>query len=65
MINKFIYETKLGNILICDNGKAITELKFTKEKCIPQIMKESTLTKKAYNEIIEFLRGKERNLIFQ
>lgn len=60
MINKFIYETKLGNILICDNGKAIIELKFTKEKCVPQIMRESTLTKKAYNEIIEFFEGKRK-----
>ncbi len=60
MINKFIYETKLGNILICDNGKAITELKFTKEKCIPKVMRESALSQKAYNEIIEFFEGKRK-----
>ncbi len=53
MINKFIYETKLGNILICDNGKAITELKFTKEKCIPKIMKESALSQKSHMERLE------------
>jgi len=55
--NGFIYETKLGKIGIVENGTAIIQVYF--EETIPKeiIIKETTLLKKAYKELVEYLNG--------
>lgn len=57
MDNKFIYNTKFGDIAICENGKAITEIKFTIEKSNDCNLKETKLTAEAYRQLTEFFEG--------
>ncbi|WP_251859654.1 methylated-DNA--[protein]-cysteine S-methyltransferase [Clostridium sp. Marseille-Q2269] len=64
MNNAYCYDTKIGKIVIIENGKFITNVKF--DKNIPENINifESEILKNAHNQLKEYFRGerKEFNL---
>ncbi|WP_027702733.1 methylated-DNA--[protein]-cysteine S-methyltransferase [Metaclostridioides mangenotii] len=62
MKNIFVYETKIGELAIADNGKAITELYFKNKIDVEgKNIEETELIKKAFNEFKEYLSGARKN----
>lgn len=53
-----IYETPVGRIGISDNGQAVTGLFFPQEK--ETALSESALTRRALQELMEYLSGRRR-----
>lgn len=60
MNNAYCYETKIGKIVIVENGKDITQLYFG--KYIPENtnITETPLLKKANKELQQYLSGKRK-----
>lgn len=51
------YETKIGHILIADNGEAVTRLSFISEEEADRRAAESDLSRKAAVELMQYLNG--------
>ena len=60
MKNAFYYETKIGKIGIVENGRAIIRVDFGKIKLEDINMNETTLLKKAGQQLEEYLNGKRK-----
>lgn len=58
MKNLYFYDTILGVIGICDNGKEITEVFFGKKEKDGFTRNETPLIRKAYEQIELYLEGK-------
>lgn len=58
MKNLYFYDTILGVLGVMDNGKAIVEVFYGKEKKEDTKIYESPLIKEAYVQINDFLEGK-------
>lgn len=61
MKNIFIYDTEIGNIIITDNGEAITGIHFDRYE-IPKdyVEKETDLIKETKRQLDEYFKGKRK-----
>lgn len=60
MKNLYFYDTILGVIGICDNGKSVTEVFFGEKGPDNSSINETALIKEAYIQINSFLEGKRK-----
>lgn len=60
MSNAFYYQTKVGKIVIVENGNAITHLYFGESIPKDARLFESALLKKAGKELLEYFLGKRK-----
>lgn len=60
MNNGYCYETKIGKIIIMDNGSEITHIHFGSEFPIGVSLIETALIKKAYVQLEEYFEGKRK-----
>lgn len=61
MKSYFYYETKIGNMFIADNGLAITNMMIEDRiDTANMVLQETSLIKKAYTELCEYLDGKRK-----
>lgn len=61
MNNAFYYETDIGKIGIVEDGEAITHIFFKEITLEDIIISETSLLRKAYEEIQEYFLGKRKN----
>lgn len=61
MNNAFYYETDIGKIGIAEDGEAITHIFFKEITLEDIIISETSLLRKAYEEIQEYFLGKRKN----
>ena len=60
MKNLYFYDTILGVVGICDNGKAITDVFFGQIKPESSSILETSLIKETYTQINSFLQGERK-----
>lgn len=62
MENSFIYQTQIGKIRIAEDGNAITEIDLLAPNAsvADMQMKETTLIRRAYEELLEYFNGKRK-----
>ncbi|MBC3796330.1 methylated-DNA--[protein]-cysteine S-methyltransferase [Acetobacterium tundrae] len=61
MKQAFCYETELGKVVIAENGMAVTQLYFGEEISEGLTVNETSLLKKAHQELEEYLNGKRKS----
>lgn len=61
MKNIYFYQTEIGQIAIAENGTAITDVCFSKEKFTGDaVKKETVLLKEAAKQLAEYFSGKRK-----
>ena len=65
MNNAFCYETSIGRLVIIDNGEAVTNIYFGDATDLQANIFESSLIKKAYEQINQYLKGEREIFDFK
>ena len=62
MKNVFFYKTEIGNIMIAEDGKSITNLYFKEESELKEeyVIKETELIKEAFKQLKEYFQGNRK-----
>ena len=62
MKSVFFYETEIGNIMIAEDGKSITNLYFKEEVDLKgkYVIKETELIKEAFKQLREYFQGNRK-----